>query len=195
MLDGLRERARSILLGKIKLPGWAAILFAVVTGVPDWKSRLDFWVGAVAAAGGSLGMVATAIASPYFSPALAVAGVAYLLLVGEPKTGVQRHPWWPYVGWSIFSICFAASVARLVDRYLRKTNNGSSERGAKALDHKDQCPQRAFRHKPCYPFADRNERMAYGLSLPAALIAHLRPPASVSIPKIISFRGGGGAKS
>lgn len=110
MLDVLRERIRTILFGRIKLPGWAAILFAIITGIPDWKSRLDFWLGAVVAAGGYLGMVAAAIESPYFSPGLALAGLAYLLLVGEPKKGVQRHPWWPYVGWSVVSICFAATV-------------------------------------------------------------------------------------
>jgi hypothetical protein len=110
MLEMLRERIRSILFGRIKLPGWAAILFAIITGIPDWKSRLDFWLGAVVAAGGYLGMVAAAIASPYFSPGLALAGLAYLLFVGEPKKGVQRHPWWPYVGWSIVSICFAATA-------------------------------------------------------------------------------------
>jgi hypothetical protein len=71
MWDVLRERIRSILFGRIKLPGWAAILFAAITGIPDWKSRLDFWLGAVVVAGGHLGMIAAAIASPYFSPALA----------------------------------------------------------------------------------------------------------------------------
>jgi hypothetical protein len=110
MLDELRERIRTILFGRVKLPGWAAILFGIITGIPDWKHRLDFWLGAVIAAGGYLGMVAAVIASPYFSPGLVLAGLAYLLLVGEPKKGVQRHPWWPYIGWSIVSLCFAATV-------------------------------------------------------------------------------------
>jgi hypothetical protein len=94
-----------ILTQPIKLPGWAAILFAVFVFFPDWHARIDFWLHVVQDAGGRMSTIAGAIASPYFSPTLAIAGVLWVLFVGEPTKGVQRRHWLRYVGWSIFLIC------------------------------------------------------------------------------------------
>jgi len=55
-------------------------------------------------------VTAIVIGSPYFSVALAIAGIAWLVLVGEPRKGVQRHHWLPYLGWIVFAICFTAIV-------------------------------------------------------------------------------------
>jgi hypothetical protein len=52
-------------------------------------------------------MVASLISSSFFSFGLIVAGVAYTIFVGEPKSGTQRHAWWPYVAASVFAVCFA----------------------------------------------------------------------------------------
>ena len=41
---------------------------------------------------------------------LLVSGIAYLIFVGQPEKGVQRHPFWPYLTWSIFGLCFAATI-------------------------------------------------------------------------------------
>jgi hypothetical protein len=61
--------------------------------------------------GGEPEMIATLVESPWFSFGLVAAGVTYLIFVGEPKEGVQRHPWWPIVGWSIFSLCLLGIVS------------------------------------------------------------------------------------
>jgi hypothetical protein len=118
VFERLCERARSILRGT--LPGWAALLLGIVTGIPDWKSRLDFWINAAATAGGTLSTIATIITSPYFPPGLAIAGFAYLLLVGESQIAVLRNPWWPYVGGIIVSICFTAvAITAMVGVFMR----------------------------------------------------------------------------
>lgn len=98
-----------LLTQPIKLPGWAAILFAVFVFFPDWHARLDFWLHVAASAGGKMGLLASAIASPYFSPALAAVGVLWILFVGEPK-GVQRRHWLRYVGWSVLVVCVTTVV-------------------------------------------------------------------------------------
>jgi hypothetical protein len=91
----------NVLLGQIKLPGWLFLLLAIIMAIPDWKSRYEFWLEVAKSSGGQLAMVANVLAWPYFSPALAIAGVLYLLLVGQPKKGVQRHPLIPIIGWVI----------------------------------------------------------------------------------------------
>jgi hypothetical protein len=99
-----------LLAQPIKLPGWAAILFAVFVFFPDWHARIEFWLHVVHEAGGKMSVLASAIASPYFSPALAAAGLIWVLFVGEPR-GVQRHHWLRYVGWSVFLICATTVVS------------------------------------------------------------------------------------
>jgi hypothetical protein len=98
-----------LLTQPIKLPGWAAIIFAIFVFFPDWHARVDFWLHVAKAAGGRVGLVAAAITSPYFSPALAFVGVLWILFVGEPKS-VQRRHWLRYVGWSVFLICVTTVV-------------------------------------------------------------------------------------
>ena len=63
-------------------------------------------------------MGARIFASPFLSPALILIGLAYLALVGEPKRGVQRHPWWPYVGWIAFVVCTTAIFVTTVVGYV-----------------------------------------------------------------------------
>jgi hypothetical protein len=52
-------------------------------------------------------LLAALVESPWFSTALVVAGVGYLIFVGEPDGKVQRHPAWPIAAWSIVAICAA----------------------------------------------------------------------------------------
>ena len=82
-----------------KLPGWAWVGLAIVTRVPDWVGRADFWRSAIGHLEGNFAVLPSIVASPYFSVGLLIIGLAYLVFVGEPKRGVQRHAWWPYVGW------------------------------------------------------------------------------------------------
>lgn len=105
-----RDRVRPLFTQRIKLPGWAAMLVAVAAYVPDWHSRIEFWWSVAKGAGGHLAMLAAVVASPYFTPALFVGGLLWVLFVGEPAKGVQRHHWLRYVGWSIVSICLAAVI-------------------------------------------------------------------------------------
>jgi hypothetical protein len=115
----LRERVVG-LRSRIKWPGWSFIILGILTWIPDWKSRLDFWVDIAHSSGtGLIGMGATIIASPYFSPALIAIGLGYLALVGEPKRGVQRHPWWPYIGWIAFVLCATAMFVTTVVGYVQ----------------------------------------------------------------------------
>jgi len=106
----LLRRGRGRLFRRRKIPAWIAIVYVVVTEVPHWKHRIDFWLGTVVAMGGLLSHVAAVFAWPYFSYVLLFAGFAYLIFVGEPARGVQRHPWWPYLAGSVFSLCVTAMV-------------------------------------------------------------------------------------
>lgn len=108
--EWFRTHAANVLLGQVKLPGWLFLFLAVVIGFPDWNSRHEFWLQVAKSSGGRLAMVAEALAWPYFSPTLAIVGVLYLLLVGQPKKSVQRHPLFPIIGWISVTICFAAIV-------------------------------------------------------------------------------------
>jgi hypothetical protein len=56
-------------------------------------------------------MVASLVSAPWASVTLVVAGIGYLCLVGEPEKGIQRHYWWPYVGWAIFASIFISMIA------------------------------------------------------------------------------------
>jgi hypothetical protein len=100
-----RQRAKAVFTHPIKLPGWAVILYVAIQAIPDWKSRLEFWLGVAKSTGGYLAIAATVIASPYFTPSLLAAGLAWVVFAGEAPRGVQRHHWLRYIGWSVVSIC------------------------------------------------------------------------------------------
>ena len=52
--------------------------------LPLHKTLSDRALELAKGAGRYLGSIATAVASPYFSPALLTAGILWILLVGEP---------------------------------------------------------------------------------------------------------------
>jgi hypothetical protein len=105
---GWTARVSALFIQPIKLPGWAAILLFIYTAVPDNYSRFGFWADTAKAMGGYIAVAATVVASPFFGPTVLVFGLLWVLFVGEPSRGVQRHHWLRYVGWSIASICIAA---------------------------------------------------------------------------------------
>jgi hypothetical protein len=92
------------------LPAWAFILLGIIQWIPDWKARIDFWFDAARSMGGYMGTVATVVASPYFNVGLTAFGILWLIFIGEPVRGVQRHPGWRYVGWGIFTICLTTVI-------------------------------------------------------------------------------------
>jgi hypothetical protein len=102
------RRRITALFTRPKLPAWAIILLQLIQWVPDWKSRIEFWLDTARSMGGYVGTAATLVASPYFNAGLLVFAVAWLFFFGEPARGVQRDPRWRYVGWSIFAISLIA---------------------------------------------------------------------------------------
>lgn len=96
------------LVSKPKMPGWTVLLLLALREIPDWKGRIDFWLDTAKDAGGYAGMAAQVINSPYFSLGMAGAGVLWLAFAGEPRRGVQRHIWFPYLGWTIAGLLFTA---------------------------------------------------------------------------------------
>jgi hypothetical protein len=90
------------------MPGWAVLLLLTLREIPDWKGRIDFWLDAAKEAGGYAGTAAQVINSPYFSLGMAAIGVLWLAFAGEPRRGVQRHIWLPYLGWAIAGLLLTA---------------------------------------------------------------------------------------
>jgi hypothetical protein len=106
----LYGRAKTTVTARIKRSGWALFILGILWEIPEWKHKIYFWLDAVEDMGGFPGWIAGIFVWPYFRYLLIVGGLAYVLFVGEPKRMVQHHPWWPYVGWSIFAICLIAII-------------------------------------------------------------------------------------
>ena len=106
----LWQTARSLLLGTVTLPGWAAIILAIIIDVPDWKSRYEFWLSVAQSTGGYISVLAHVLANPYFPGALAVAGVIYLVVVGAPGVSQLRHRWLPLAAWGAIALCASAII-------------------------------------------------------------------------------------
>jgi hypothetical protein len=118
-------RRRSYLLVTApKIPAWLVIIILLLKEIPDWKSRYDFWVTAAKSLGGIPGMIAWVIGSGYFAPIAAIMAAGYIILVGEPKKSVQRHYWWPYIGWSVFgtliTIMVVTGIVGYVEIYIKE---------------------------------------------------------------------------
>jgi hypothetical protein len=102
---------------KPKVPGWVAVALLVFNNIPDFKSRIDFWLDIAQAGDGYITPVASAVSSPYFNFAILAFGLLWLGLVGEPKKGVQRHPAWPIFGWSVIAITGCAMFLAIGSGY------------------------------------------------------------------------------
>jgi len=110
-----------------KIPAWVFILYAVFREIPDFDSRIRFWLETTRYMGGYLGTMAAVLASPYFAPGLAGVAVLYLLFVGEPKKGVQRHVFWPYAAWIVLALCVSVLAITAgwgaIEIYVRQEGN------------------------------------------------------------------------
>jgi hypothetical protein len=113
------ERVWTLVSQPIKLPAWAMLGLAIYTFLPDNISRAQWWLSVAKTTGGYVAMAADVVGSPYFGPALLVFGLLWILFVGEPTAGVQRHHWLRYVGWSVFSVCLTVVIITV--------NNGRTE--------------------------------------------------------------------
>lgn len=152
------ELLRSRLFGRWKWPGWAGFLYIVLTEVPDWRHRIDFWLNTAEAMGGYLGMAAAFIGSSYFRWGLFSGAIAYLVFVGEPRRGVQRHQWLPYLGWAVFGICISAFVVTAgwgaITIYIQEQVNGA-----------DQALQRQAATRPLFWHLTDYNKNALGFAL------------------------------
>jgi hypothetical protein len=107
----VRQRlAQRLAAFKVQLPAWLVLALLIFHQIPQWKSDIDFWIDVAKSSGGFFAVIATVISNPLFTPVLAIASVIYLLVVGQPRGIVQRHPAWPILGWLVLAIC-ASSVA------------------------------------------------------------------------------------
>jgi len=121
--QAVRRRAY-LLVTAPKIPAWLVIALLGLKEIPDWKSRYDFWVGAAKSLGGIPGMIASVIGSGYFAPIAGITAAAYIILVGEPKKTIQRHYWWPYIGWSVFgtlvTVMVITGIVGYVEIYIKE---------------------------------------------------------------------------
>jgi hypothetical protein len=84
-----------------------SVLGALKT-VDEWSETVRLAYDAMRELGGEPALVADVLSSPWAGLAMIAGGMAYVVFVGEPKQGVQRHPGWPVLGWSVFGVCLTA---------------------------------------------------------------------------------------
>jgi hypothetical protein len=109
--------AAYVLLGTVPLPGWGFLILAIIMGVPDWKSRYDFWLGVAESSAPWFGPIIPVLRYPYFPAVLAIVGIIYLILVGYPGPSIIRHSVVPLVAWILFAISATAVVGTAVAGY------------------------------------------------------------------------------
>jgi hypothetical protein len=118
------QRVTGALLGQFNVPGWLLIIIAIFIGVPDWNSRVEFWLSVAQSSGGHMSMAAKILLWPYFAPALAVIGIVYLVVVNRFESRLARHPILPIVAWTGVVICFVAITLTVgygaVEIYIRQ---------------------------------------------------------------------------
>ena len=98
-----------------KWPGYALSLLGLGQTLYHWGwslldigGRLDTLWRIAESVGGTPAMLTTAILWPWTGIILIISGVMYVVFVGEPTSGVQRHHSWPYVGWAIAAFVFVS---------------------------------------------------------------------------------------
>ena len=101
-------------LSRGKIPAWAVLLWNALLFYPDWKSRIDVYIDTARGMGGAMAQVASAITSPWFTPAATIAAVLWILFMGEPRRGVVRHPRWAVIGWIAAGAFFTAIAATVL---------------------------------------------------------------------------------
>jgi hypothetical protein len=88
-----------------KLPGWFISILGLIERLLLWDDRIRLAYDATRELGGEPALLVNTLLSPWTGMAMIAAGLAYVVFVGEPEHGVQRHRWWPMVGWSVFALC------------------------------------------------------------------------------------------
>ena len=153
-----QKRLRTIFTQPVKIPGWVLVLYGAVQLIPDWKSRFDFWLDVAKESGGYLAVVASVIASPYFTPSLLAAGFAWIIFAGEAPRGVQRHHWLRHVGWAIVAICLTIIV-------LTAGYGAFTFYVQQLVSEEDRALQQKYASKPVLWHLTEAEKIAFGHAL------------------------------
>lgn len=96
------------LFAPIKIPAFPFLIWELMQWIPDWDSRVRYWIGAAEKAGGVVGAAAAIVEAPGVQLAMTIGALAWLILVGEPEKHVRRDHRWRYVGWTIVVVFFGA---------------------------------------------------------------------------------------
>jgi hypothetical protein len=123
----------------------------------DFLGRVDVFWHIVESMGGSRALVANFISSWQFSLGLIVVGLLYLIFVGEPRAGVQRHPSLPYVAASIFLICLTTMASVAVYGWFESQQRKAYAEGASGIPRNDSPsnPQTPSNQRPLYAPGNR----------------------------------------
>jgi hypothetical protein len=148
-LKGAASWLTSVLLGRVTIPAWIAILMAIFLGIPAWSDAVRFWLDTAKASPSWATAAAPIITSAYFAPALGIFGLAYLLIVGFEGTDIVRHKIVPVVGWIVVGICFVSIVFTAgfgaTEIYIRSEiakGVAGIPRGASPAENNQEKPQR-----------------------------------------------------
>jgi len=84
--------------------GWATFLLGAFIFIPDWQSRLSFWLDTLRQVSGSADMVAEILFGPYVGMALIFVGLAWIMIVAFQTEHARARQWMPLAGWTIFVV-------------------------------------------------------------------------------------------
>jgi hypothetical protein len=118
----------------------------------DVLGHLDILWRIVESMGGSPALVADVISSWPFSLGLIVAGLLYLIFVGEPQAGVQRHPSLPYAAASVFLICLFTMATVALYGWFEGERRKAYAEGASGIPRNSS---------PANPKTESNQRPIY----------------------------------
>lgn len=96
-----------------KYPGYVGIVIGAAWKAFAALGNMEFISDVVRDVGGPVPMMLHIVLSGWFSLGLIVLGLLYVIFVGEPEAGVQRHRLWPYVGWSMVTLSAAVMAIAL----------------------------------------------------------------------------------
>ena len=111
--------ASRLLLGQIRLPTWSFFVLAIIVGVPDWNSRIQFWLQAAKSSGGLLGAMATALLWPYASVVIAGLGLLSLLAFEVRDRKLAGNTPSVAFAWASLAVCTAAVGSTAVYGYVQ----------------------------------------------------------------------------